>query len=238
MSVPPAPVRTSAVSTAKVPTMWPLSYHKQGSNLLKGHILHLGPLRRKSRQVHKVSPLERSASSSLVATLYLCISVSFAPTASRKCLFPAEACRRCFFCKSVCFCDQCKRCSGCCNLSSCRGQAAGVLADLGFYGSQSTGGVHFKERLHPPFSDKASACSGTFDSERLCDFRKAEPFAGVGLITPTKTSCQTSTQPVLPRVLQLPLFSSKIKQQIAAHFGSQCSEPVSACKIFQELQSP
>ena len=45
VSVPPAPVRMSAVSTAKVPTMWPPSYHKQGSNLLKGHILYLGPLR-------------------------------------------------------------------------------------------------------------------------------------------------------------------------------------------------
>ena len=73
--VPPAPVRTSAVSTAKVPTMWPPSYHKQGSNLSKGHILHLGPLRRKSRQVHKVSPLERPSSSSLVVT-----PVPFAPT--------------------------------------------------------------------------------------------------------------------------------------------------------------
>ena len=75
MSVPPVPVRTSAVSTAKAPTMWPPSYHKQGSNLSEGQILHLGPLRRKSRQVHKVSPLQRPASSSLVMT-----PVPFAPT--------------------------------------------------------------------------------------------------------------------------------------------------------------
>ena len=88
--------------------------------------------------------------------------------ASRKRSFPAKACRRCFFCKSVRFCDQCKRCSGCCNLSSCRGQAAGVLADLGLYGSQSTGGVHFKGRLDPPFSDKVSTRSGTFDSVSAC----------------------------------------------------------------------
>ena len=47
------------------------SYHKQGSNLSLGH---LGPLRRKSRQVHKVSPLERPASLTLVT------SVPFAPT--------------------------------------------------------------------------------------------------------------------------------------------------------------
>ena len=58
----------SAASTAKVPTMWPPSYHKQGSNRSKGHILHLDPLRRKSRRGHKVSPLERPASSSLVVT--------------------------------------------------------------------------------------------------------------------------------------------------------------------------
>ena len=64
--------------------------------------------------------------------------------------------------------------------------APAVLADLGLYGSQSTGGVHFKERLHPPFSDKASAHLGTFDSEGLCDFRQAEPFAGVGSVSPTK----------------------------------------------------
>ena len=66
--VPPAPVRMSATSTAKVPTMWPPSYHKQGSNRSKGHILHLGPLMRKSRRGHKVSPVERPASSSLVVT--------------------------------------------------------------------------------------------------------------------------------------------------------------------------
>ena len=76
MSVPPTPVRTSAVSTAKVPTMWPPSYHKQGSSLSKDQFLQLGPLRHKSRQVHKVSPLERPASSSLVVTLV----VPFAPT--------------------------------------------------------------------------------------------------------------------------------------------------------------
>ena len=70
----PSPVKTSAVSIAKVPTMWQC-YHKQGSNLSKGLILHLGPLRRKSRQVHKVSPLERPASTSLVVT-----PVPFAPT--------------------------------------------------------------------------------------------------------------------------------------------------------------
>ena len=74
--IPPAPVRTSAVSTAKIPTMWPPSYHKQGSNLSKGHILYLGYLRRKSRQVHKVSHLERPVFSSLVVT-----PVPFAPTA-------------------------------------------------------------------------------------------------------------------------------------------------------------
>ena len=43
VSVPPAPVRMSAVSTATVPTMWPPSYHKQGSNLSKDDFLHLGP---------------------------------------------------------------------------------------------------------------------------------------------------------------------------------------------------
>ena len=48
--------------------MWPPSYHKQGSNLSKDHFLHLGPLRRKSRQVDKVSPLGRPASSNLVVT--------------------------------------------------------------------------------------------------------------------------------------------------------------------------
>ena len=68
MSVHPAPVRRSSVSTAKVQTMWPPSYHKQGSNLSEGQILHLGPLRQNSRQVHKVSPLETSASSSTVLT--------------------------------------------------------------------------------------------------------------------------------------------------------------------------
>ena len=45
VSVPPTPVRTSAVSTATVPSMWPPSYHKQGSNLSKDYFLHLGPLR-------------------------------------------------------------------------------------------------------------------------------------------------------------------------------------------------
>ena len=128
--------------------------------------------------------------------------------AFRKRLFPAKTCRRCFFCKTVRFCDQCKRCSGCCNLSSCRGQAAGVLADLGLYGSQSMGGVHFKERLHPPFSDKASSRSGTFDSEPLRDFCQAEPFTGVVSVALSKTSRRTGTQPVLPRVLQPPLFGS------------------------------
>ena len=153
--------------------------------------------------------------------------------ASRKRLFPAKACR-CFFCKTVRFCDQCKRCSNCYNPSSCMGQAAGVLADLGLYGSQSTGGVHFKERLHPPFSDKASSRSGTFDSEPLRDFCQAEPFTGVDLVALSKTSRRTGTQPVLPRVLQPPLFGSKTKQQMAAHFGSQCSKLVSACKNFQD----
>ena len=117
--------------------------------------------------------------------------------ASRKCLFPAKACR-CFFSKTVRFCDQCKRCSNCFNLSSCRGQAAGVLADLGLYGSQSSGGVHFKERLHPPLSDKASSRLGTFDSEPLRDFCQAEPFTGVGLVALSKTSHWTGTQPILP----------------------------------------
>ena len=154
--------------------------------------------------------------------------------ASRKRLFPAKACRRCFFCKTVRFCDQCKRCSNCCNLSSCRGQAAGVLADLGLYGSQSMGGVHLKERLHPPLSDKASSHSGTFDSEPLCDFCQAEPFTGVGSVALSQTSHRTGTQPVLPRVLQPPLFGSKTKQQMAARFGSQCSKPVSACKNLQD----
>ena len=42
VSVPPAPVGTSAVLTAKVPNMWPPGYHNQGSNLSKGQILHLG----------------------------------------------------------------------------------------------------------------------------------------------------------------------------------------------------
>ena len=65
-------------SSSKAPSLFfpvPYQYHKQGSNLSKGHILHLDPLRRKSRQVHKVSPLERPTSSSLVVT-----PVPLAPT--------------------------------------------------------------------------------------------------------------------------------------------------------------
>ena len=68
VSVPPASVGTSAVLTTTSSNNVAPSYHKQGSNLSKGQILHLGPLRRNSRQVHKVSPLERPALSSLVVT--------------------------------------------------------------------------------------------------------------------------------------------------------------------------
>ena len=88
--------------------------------------------------------------------------------ASRKRHFPATVCMRCFFCKSVRFC------SGCCN--------------LGLYGSQSMGGIHFKEWLCPPFSDKASSHPGTVDSEWICDSRQAGPFAGVSLVSTSKTS--------------------------------------------------
>ena len=92
------------------------------------------------------------------------------------------------------------------------------------------GGVHFKERLHPPFSDKVSSHPGTVDSERIRDYRQAEPFAVVCSIPTSKTSHRTSPQPFHPRVSQPPLFGSKTKQQIVSHFGSQSSEPVSACK--------
>ena len=77
-----------------------------------------------------------------------------------------------------------------------------------------------------------------------------EPLVQSGYVTPvrqdllqesvqstSKTSHRTSSQPVLPRVLQPPLFGSKNKQQMASHFVSQRSEPVSASKKLQDGNS-
>ena len=133
-------------------------FHKQGSNLSKHHSargsfeakIHTGTQNQSSVKISR--DLHPQILFLRLLYLLLLLQIFQGSVASRKRLFPPEACRRCFFCKSVRFCDRCKRCSGCCNFSSCMGQAADVLADLGLYGSQSTGGVHFKEWLHPPVS--------------------------------------------------------------------------------------
>ena len=180
------------------------SYHKQGSSLSKGQFLHLGPLRHKSRQVHKVSPLERPASSSLVVT-----PVPFAPTGA---MFFKEA--------------------------SLLGNTSFLPKHVGVSSvSQSDSVANVRDVpavvTSPPVRGKLQVF---WQARASMGASQAEPFAGVGSVLPCKTGHRNSTQPVLPRVLQPPLFGSKTKQ-MAAHFGSQCSEPVSACKNLQDGNS-
>ena len=144
----------------------------------------------------------------------------------RKRPFLAEACKRCFFCKTVCFCDTCKQCT------SCR-----CFVNLGLYGSKSQGGIHFADRLYSPVSVKTSTHQVSINSEQIRKPGQTGLFTGGDLIVSSTTGRGTGLQSVLPRVLQFPLFGSKSKQQVASHFRSQCLESFSAGENFK-METP
>ena len=169
--------------------LWPPSYDKQGSNLTKGQILHFGPLRRKSRQVH--SPLQRPASSSLVLT-----PVPFAPTGDisfKEVLLLGNA----PFLSHVGAVSSVSQSSSVTSVSNVLAVVTSppVVGRLQvFWQTWASMGASYGYTL--PFQTKPPLTR--------------EPFAGVVSVSIGK---RTSLQPVLPRVLQPLLFGSKTKQQ-------------------------
>ena len=123
---------------------------------------------------------------------------------SRKCPYPGKACRRCFFCKSVLL-NKCEQCTSCYALSSCRGQAAGFLADLGLYESKSHSGIHIKEWLHPPIATKASDYQSFVNPEPVCKPSQTGLITRGVSVSPSKAGHGN----VFPRVLQPPLLGLK-----------------------------
>ena len=67
---------------------------------------------------------------------------------------PFQACKRCFFCRSVSFCPSCDKLLQCFRRCSCRGLTANILADICRIGIESKGcfdiegGKSFKIKDH------------------------------------------------------------------------------------------
>ena len=80
-----------------------------------------------------------------------------------------KVCERGFLCLSIEFCTECeKKCPSWCSRSTCRGQIAPILGNMGNPEGQSQGYKDLQRRLHPPLLDPTKFDKVTDHYEWLC----------------------------------------------------------------------
>ena len=82
-----------------------------------------------------------------------------------------KACQRCFFCKSLSFCQVCSKYPQCCQRAGCRGQTSEVLVEVGNTGSVPKGGLHLAGRLYPSIQNEAPPWSHFLSSKVVMQIR-------------------------------------------------------------------
>ena len=145
-----------------------------------------------------------------------------------------KVCQRCFFCKSLSFCQICSKCPQCCHRAGCRGQTSKVLAEMGNTGSESKGGLHLAGRLHTSVQDETPTDQISSHHKWLCKSGKKSSSLTGSRCLGRKVGGRKGSGADLPILLQPPVPGPKTRQQVASNLGSQSTQSFSQNKHIQD----
>ena len=91
-----------------------------------------------------------------------------------------KICEKCFLCRSLVFCNHCKKCQTCFSKSACRGKTSKFLANLAGSGCRSESHLNPERGLYPPLSDPSKTHKVSYSHKPLCQSPQEQlPVGGI-----------------------------------------------------------